>query len=96
MDLAFLVIAWFPTIAACAGLCALVARLKGRGMLPWALAGYVLGPIALAWVLPVRRSSKPKRKIVDVRAVQNDSAEQERVMLHPQAHQGRLKGKRAA
>lgn len=85
MDLAFLVIAWFPTIAACAGLCALVARLKGRGMLPWALAGYVLGPVALAWVLLVRRSSKLKRKIIDVRAVQHDFAEQDR-----------LKGQRAA
>ena len=94
MDPAFLVIAYFPIIAACACLCALVAKLKGRGMLPWGVAGYLFGPLALVCVLILRRSSN--RRIVDVRRVQPEDAIQEPVMLHPQAHGHRMKGHKAA
>ena len=94
MDSAFLVIAYFPLIAACACLCALVAKLKGRGMVPWGLAGYLFGPLALVCVLILHRSSN--RRVVDVRQVQPPYAPQEPVMLHPQANGHGLKGQKAA
>jgi hypothetical protein len=94
MDPAFLVIAYFPLIAACACLCAVVAKFKGRGMLPWGIAGYLLGPVGLVWVLALRRSNN--RRIVDIRHVQLEYAVAEPVMLHPQAHGDRMKGQKAA
>ena len=94
MDPAFLVIAYFPLIAACACLCALVAKLKGRGMLPWGFAGYLFGPLGLVSVLVLRSSQN--RRIVYIRRVQPEDAIQEPVMLHPQAHGHRMKGHKAA
>ncbi len=96
MDTATFIMIWVPTIAACAGLCAFVAALKGLGMLPWGFAGYLLGPVGLVWVLVIPRSSERKRQIVDIRTVRFESAKREPVTLHPRAHRDRMKGQRAA
>ncbi len=97
METALLTIAWFPTIAACAGLCAFIARWKGRGALPWALAGYMFGPVALLAVAIVRHSSPQRREIIDVRELEAlELSAASPVLLLPSTDRRRMKGQRAA